>query len=412
MIVIRCSENGDCCCDYEPKCVTNTTSSFSGSPTAPLEWVTEEGFSLENVTVTELPTEQSCVSSGSCTGRCGGGSEADCWCDQDCVLTGDCCCDRELVCTSQVSQTSDITLFDNSNYDSQDENVTMAGGCLPSGTCKSRCGSGSDLDCWCDEQCVLRGDCCCDIEDFCPLESAPLVNTTSSSPLEPIQEVQDSAMDNINSDSSDVTPDPTLTFDLGVSTTSDPDCQCHTNEVGPVIRGCCQFPFIYADKEHHTCIEVGGCQSWCATELDSLGRYIPDMWGFCDDTCHWDTPTPLPEVTTPVTEVIEENVTSDNNPSSESTSEESLLSSNSDLSFTLISESSTRRPFKPSDEFIESLPPDHTLVVIHEDLHDPVRVSTFKLFRSYTRPLITSSLGGYEHFIKTEHLLKSYKREN
>ena len=289
--------------------------------------------------------------------------------------------------------------------------MTIAGGCLPSGTCKSRCGSGSDLDCWCDERCVLRGDCCCDIEDFCALESAPLFNTTSSSPLKPIQEAQDSAMDNSYNDTSDVTPHPTLTFYLGFSTTSDPDCPCHTNEDGPVIRGCCQFPFIYAGKEHHTCIEVGGYQSWCATELDSLGRYIPDMWGFCDDTCHWDTPTPLPEVTTPVTEVIEEIVTSNIIPSSESTSEESLLSSDSNLSFTLISESSTRRPFKPSDEFIESLPPDHTLVVIHEDLHDPVRVSTFTLFRSYTRPMISISLGGYEHFIKTEHVLKSYKRD-
>ena len=103
MIVIRCVENGDCCCDYEPKC--DTTSPFFGSPTAPLEEVTEEGFSLGNVTDTDTTTEQTCVSSGSCTGRCGGGSDADCWCDQDCVLTGDCCCDRELVCTSQVSQT-------------------------------------------------------------------------------------------------------------------------------------------------------------------------------------------------------------------------------------------------------------------------------------------------------------------
>merc|ERR1712147_268528 len=89
------------------------------------------------------------------------------------------------------------------------------------------------------------------------------------------------------------------------------------------------------------------------------------MWGFCDDTCTWDTPTPLLEVTTPLAEVIEE--------LEELASEESLLSSDGDLSFTLNSETSTRRPYKPSEEFIKSLPPDHTLVVIHKDLHDPVR---------------------------------------
>ena len=104
-VILRCVTAGDCCCDYEPQCVTNTsTTSSSGSPTSPLEEVTEDGFSLGNVTVPEIHTEESCVASGGCLGRCGGGSDADCWCDQGCVHHGDCCCDRELLCHSQVSK--------------------------------------------------------------------------------------------------------------------------------------------------------------------------------------------------------------------------------------------------------------------------------------------------------------------
>ena len=287
----------------------------------------------------------------------------------------------------------------------------MTTGCQSTGTCESRCGSGSDQDCWCDEQCDIRGDCCCDIHDFCNLESAFGINTTTSSPgsntlvftLRPIRE--GSAVDNTTSSAIKSSDD--LTFDLAASTTPDPDCGCRTNEVGPVVGGCCQFPFTYAGVEHNTCIEVGGCQSWCATQLDTLGRYIPDMWGFCGDTCTWDTPTPLP-VTQAAIVTEEEAATAITGnttaTSSESSSEESLSSSTES---SVISESSTQRPFKPSDEFINSLPPDHSFVRIHEDLHDPVRVSTFNLFSSLTRPFTSSSLGGYKHFIETEHLLNS-----
>ena len=101
--VLRCVTAGDCCCDYEPQCVTNTSTPSSESPTSPLEDNTDDTFSLGNVTIPEIHTE-SCSSSGSCTGRCGGGSHADCWCDQDCVHNGDCCCDRELLCHSSVSK--------------------------------------------------------------------------------------------------------------------------------------------------------------------------------------------------------------------------------------------------------------------------------------------------------------------
>ena len=294
------------------------------------------------------------------------------------------------------------------------QDVPVTYGCQPTGTCESRCGSGSDQDCWCDDLCVTRGDCCCDIQNFCHLESVSRTNTTTSAPdsevftLRPSQEGL--AVDNSTSSTSlssenttDAASDSTLTFDLASSTASDPHCRCRTNEDGPVIGGCCQFPFIYAGVEHHTCIEVGGCQSWCATELDTQGHYIPDMWGFCDDTCHWDTPTPLP--VTEATLVSEKDVTISftgntttttasiqHSHASESTLEESLSSSSTESSSvseeptTVISESSTRKPFKfkPSDDFIKNLPPDHSLVVIHEDLHDPVRVSTLKIFSSYT----------------------------
>ena len=41
--------------------------------------------------------------------------------------------------------------------------------CLPfsSGTCEDSCGSAVG-DCWCDTFCLVLGDCCCDVVDFCP----------------------------------------------------------------------------------------------------------------------------------------------------------------------------------------------------------------------------------------------------
>ena len=43
--------------------------------------------------------------------------------------------------------------------------------CLSSGSCNGQCGGGSAEDCWCNEMCEDRQDCCCDRDQFCSLSS-------------------------------------------------------------------------------------------------------------------------------------------------------------------------------------------------------------------------------------------------
>ena len=79
---------------------------------------------------------------------------------------------------------------------------------------------------------------------------------------------------------------------MTTSTPRDPDCWCHTNDVGPVKKKCCKFPFIYTGRTHHTCVEVEGGDSWCATSLDQDMEYVHGLWGYCSQECFFDTPTP------------------------------------------------------------------------------------------------------------------------
>ena len=305
----------------------------SGSSTwspLPLEDVTEDGVHVEDIPVTEVPHQDVCLSSGSCSGRCGGGSDDDCWCDQECVPRGDCCCDIENIC----SESPESLAFTNIT-----ESTLSASSALASTEQVTHSPTQEDL-------------------------------VTSSSSSVPIS--------TSSNDYTAANKDSTLTFDLSASTLSEPECQCRTNDLGPVKRGCCTFPFTYAGAEHQTCVEVDSCQSWCATELDPQGHYIPDMWGFCDDSCYFDTPTPstVTEIVTKPSNVTEEGVIT--SPSVSTALSSSTLTETSTVSdIPMTDELGTRRPFKPSNEFFESLPPRHTPVVIHEDLHDPVRVSTF-----------------------------------
>ena len=70
-----CVYSGDCCCDREDECSHDKH---------------------------QVPgTVSVCRHSGSCTDRCGGGSDSDCWCDSLCMQRGDCCCDVEDTCHYQ-----------------------------------------------------------------------------------------------------------------------------------------------------------------------------------------------------------------------------------------------------------------------------------------------------------------------
>ena len=237
-------------------------------------------------------------------------------------------------------------------------NASKMVGCSSSGSCEGRCGGGSDKDCWCDDNCAETGDCCCDMDTVC------------------------------------YTPTP-----------RDPDCWCHTNDLGPVKNKCCKFPFIYTGRTHHTCVEVEGGDSWCATSLDQDMEYVHGLWGYCSQQCFFDTPTPRSNTTMAVEDVTETSVTdyatSSSVSSSSATADTSTLPSTQPSSTTTStsavstsetpsSSSSHSTPqftspttsystttiawSKPSDYFLASLPPRHSVVEIPPDLYDPVRV--------------------------------------
>ena len=126
-----------------------------------------------------LVTPGLCVASASCQGRCGGGSHDDCWCDDHCDHFGDCCCDLAALCSVEV--TSIISYHHHSQFIITTMCLQVTGPgetCSEAGSCEARCGSGSDGDCWCDEDCHGRGDCCCDLAAQC----GPALSTTEAAP--------------------------------------------------------------------------------------------------------------------------------------------------------------------------------------------------------------------------------------
>jgi len=62
-------------------------------------------------TVETVQTTAATCLPGSCSGRCGGGSDVDCWCDEMCQYSGDCCCDREAVCSTTTEAPSTTLLL-------------------------------------------------------------------------------------------------------------------------------------------------------------------------------------------------------------------------------------------------------------------------------------------------------------
>ena len=58
---------------------------------------------------------------------------------------------------------------------------------------------------------------------------------------------------------------------------------CFMIFVGPIKEDCCVFPYIYQDVEYHNCIDKDHTTFWCATEVDSDGKF--KEWKDCDEAC-------------------------------------------------------------------------------------------------------------------------------
>ena len=145
------------------------------------------------------------------------------------MYSGDCCCDMEAVCTAHVLH----------------QVAGHGAGCRHGGSCADRCGGVADSDCWCDQLCGERGDCCCDREEVCLVQAGAATEATP----------------------------------VGCG------YDCGTDSSGPVKNSCSVFPFTYKGRRHNTCVEVDGDKAWCSTEVDDGGMFIPDMWGYCNQNC-------------------------------------------------------------------------------------------------------------------------------
>merc|ERR1719427_1986038 len=65
-----------------------------------------------------------CSNSGSCTGRCGGGTDDDCWCDDLCEMTGDCCCDMKETCATESVQDPEVNISSTEAYSTKQDRVS------------------------------------------------------------------------------------------------------------------------------------------------------------------------------------------------------------------------------------------------------------------------------------------------
>lgn len=93
-------------------------------------------------------------SPGSCQNNCGNivpGKDAGryCSCESACVESGSCCADFPTTCPDFV-----------------DDSLILAVPVPKDGSCFGKCGGGAG-SCWCDYQCIEKGDCCDDYQDMC-----------------------------------------------------------------------------------------------------------------------------------------------------------------------------------------------------------------------------------------------------
>jgi trypsin len=69
-----------------------------------------------------------------------------------------------------------------------------------------------------------------------------------------------------------------------------------TSQTDNKVSGCgnCVFPFIFGRWIIETCTSIDGDSPWCATEVDSEGRFIYGSWEYCtSNTC--PQPEPMAE---------------------------------------------------------------------------------------------------------------------
>lgn len=166
-----CQAYDDCCPDYADFC--EAPEDDGETPEEP----TDDG---------EMPEpddgEPPAPMGGSCVGQCNGGSDGDCFCDDQCEANGDCCDDYQTVCGEDEppppaggscvgkcggpSNGCHCDALCMETGDCCEDYVTTCDGAPEPGTCAGACG-GSNGDCFCDDQCVANGDCCGDFHLYC-----------------------------------------------------------------------------------------------------------------------------------------------------------------------------------------------------------------------------------------------------
>lgn len=161
-----CTANGDCCGDYADVCdeKPDALSAIIEALASINSQLQTTSDAISSKAPTSSPAEDSEPPStlvvASCKGRCGKSAPLkSCWCDKTCVKHKDCCDDYSEVCAAPL-KTNTVGVVENK----------------PS--CEGKCGkSGGQKGkkCWCDEQCISKGDCCEDYKSVCwiaPAEGA------------------------------------------------------------------------------------------------------------------------------------------------------------------------------------------------------------------------------------------------
>ena len=151
----KCTQNGDCCGDFQAQCGTVANTCGDGKCTPPETQTTCPG---DCGTVLQPST---------CKGKCGTYDKAaTCQCDNQCSQNGDCCGDYKTECGAVAN-----TCGDGKCTPPEDATSCPAdcGTVTPAGSCVGKCGQyNKSWTCQCDAKCTTNGDCCADLATACP----------------------------------------------------------------------------------------------------------------------------------------------------------------------------------------------------------------------------------------------------